>query len=177
MQAWEAISQGSQDLLLLIVTTTADGNTVLHDQIQRAFWVTYSFENELCACLELPQSGLRTLQEKVPLPIGSNDDSGLFFLLGLSSFRKVTTEVLDTGGWASGSAIYAPRIALELRKQLDEWHEHLPARLKFDLDESDMFDPLISYLRSQYYALTSFISWPFVLRALKSGTVADSSCT
>lgn len=67
----------------------------------------------------------------------------------------------------AGTAHYLPVIATELRKQLDDWYNHLPAPVTFPLDTSPLFDLRRAHLRGQYFAIIIIMYWPFVLRYLQ----------
>lgn len=175
LQAWNALSQASRDHVVLLMHSGESMDQDMKDQMQRAYWVSYCLENELEVCLELPTSGMRGFRDRVDLPSGRQDEEGLYFLLAMSSHRRVTMDVLDTVGWTSGSVIHAPLVALELRKQLQDWYHHLPPPLKFPLDASIAFDPAKTYLRTQYTALIAVINWPFVLCTMMNENVQGRS--
>lgn len=122
-------------------------------------------EVELEACLEVPTSGIRNYEATVPLPGSYYEEEGIYFLLALSSLRKLMVEVLDAVGYKSTSSFvtYNPAVALELRTQLDDWYRHLPGPLRFQLDSDMLLDTRRAYLRCSYYALVAVASWPFVL--------------
>ena len=67
-----------------------------------------------------------------------------------------------------GHAIYVPIVAVELRNQTLNWHEHLPAPLQFPLDASPLFDLRKAHLRGQLFCLLAVIYWPFVLRHVEN---------
>lgn len=175
LQAWNAFQQASRDYMILLMHSSESMDPKIKDQMQRAYWVSYCIENELEVCLELPTSGMRDFRDRVDLPSGHHDEEGLYFLLAMASHRRVTMDVLDTVGWTSGSVIHAPLVALELRKQLQDWYHHLPPSLKFPLDASIAFDPAKTYLRTQYTALIAVINWPFILCAMMSESVQGCS--
>ena len=177
VQALSAITQASQHLVVLITAQSVGNSSAVDEQTRRAYWTTYAIETELSACLETLPGTMRSLSEKVPLPTSAIEDEGLYFLLAFSSLRKLTTEILETVGWSSGSAVYAPVVAIELRKQLFDWYRHLPPPLRFELNDAVIFDPVKAFLRAQYFSLTSVISWPFVLRCVMSGGAENSSYT
>jgi hypothetical protein len=59
-------------------------------------------------------------------------------------------------------------MATELRRELDDWYDHLPAPLKFPRDTTTLFDIRKAHLRGQYFAIIIIMYWPFVLRYLQS---------
>lgn len=61
-------------------------------------------------------------------------------------------------------------MAIELRKQLDDWYNHLPASIKFPRDTSTLYDLRRANLRGQYFAIIIIMYWPFVLRYVQSSS-------
>jgi hypothetical protein len=165
LEAWKSISQTSQDCMVLLKTNFDRLTSEYRASFGRIYWICYVLENELEVCLEVPPSGIRSYETLVPLPTSHYDEEGLYYLLALSSLRKLMMEVVDTVGLNSPSAtVYAPVVALELRSQIDDWHHHLPSSLRFPLDQSFLFDTRKAYLRCAYHALIAVVTWPFVLR-------------
>jgi hypothetical protein len=73
-----------------------------------------------------------------------------------------------------GSHIYAPIVAAELERQLDEWLQILPEPLSFQASSSCIGSSRRNsawgeFLRTQYYAFKASIYWPAVYEALSSG--------
>ncbi|OQE21440.1 hypothetical protein PENFLA_c014G03240 [Penicillium flavigenum] len=73
-----------------------------------------------------------------------------------------------------GSHIYAPIVAAELERQLDEWLQMLPEALSFRdssscIGSSRRNSAWGKFLRTQYYAFKASIYWPAVYEALSSG--------
>ena len=162
LQAWQAISRASQECLVLLKTGVTGGRS--REQFSRVYWICYVLENELEVCLELPPSGIREFEASVPLPTGQFEEEGLYYLLALSSLRKLMMEVVDTVGLKASAAVrYAPVVALELRDQIDDWYNHLPHSLRFPVGQSYLFDTRKAYLRCAYHALVAVVTWPFVL--------------
>lgn len=172
LEAWKNITQASQECILLLrvnINNTKDLDKEQLKEYQQAFrriyWTCYVLETELEACLEVPTSGIRLYESQVPLPISDYEEEGMYFLLALSSLRKVMVEVLDTVGYksADGAVTYNPSVAHELRTQIDEWCKRLPQPIRFQMDGHMLFDTRRAYLRCCYFALTAVASWPFVI--------------
>lgn len=53
---------------------------------------------------------------------------------------------------------------IELRKQVEDWKNHLPNFLRFPITQSRLFDSRRAHLRCQYYALIAVVTWPFVIQ-------------
>lgn len=68
---------------------------------------------------------------------------------------------------------YAPGIALELERQVDEWYEYLPANIRFPKETNqlrvDGIDSLSNFLNVQYYCCKLSIYWPAVYQAVQDG--------
>ncbi|RDW77354.1 hypothetical protein BP6252_05407 [Coleophoma cylindrospora] len=168
VQSWNEINKTSRECMIMLRTNWTARGGVDADMKGRTFWMAYVIENELEVCLELPSSGMRAFQETLSLPTSSVDEEGLYYFLALISLRKLLVEVIETIGFKSGRAIYAPIVAVELRNQIRSWHEHLPTSLRFTLDATPLFDLRKAYLRSQWFCLSSVIYWPFVLRHVEN---------
>ncbi|OAA54565.1 Zn(2)-C6 fungal-type DNA-binding domain protein [Niveomyces insectorum RCEF 264] len=87
--------------------------------------------------------------------------------------------------------VYAPLIATELIDQLERWHGHLPACLRFDPVSTDHNDdddddddndaahffariappssPHAAFLETQYYSCKASIYWPAAFQAIRHG--------
>ncbi|KAF2499347.1 hypothetical protein BU16DRAFT_557676 [Lophium mytilinum] len=174
LRAWSCISTASRDCMLLLKTAWRSRDEAFQNQVARVYWACYVLENELEICLELQPTGLRAFQADIPLPSGAacvsdlGQGSGLYYFLAIATLRRLLTDAVETVGFESGSAIYAPLVALELRSQLQSWYNHLPPSLKFPIDTSTVFDPHKAHLRTQYFGLIATISWPFLLRMLET---------
>lgn len=93
----------------------------------------------------------------------------MYYLLALSSLRKLMVEVVQAVGLKGSTvATYAPVVVMELRNQIDDWYRHLPSSLRFPADHSLLFDKRRAYLRCQYHALIAVVFWPFVPRSKES---------
>ena len=62
--------------------------------------------SELEICLELPPSGLRMYEGTVALPTSHYEEEGMYYLLALSSLRKLMVEVVNAV-WTKGLTIRA----------------------------------------------------------------------
>ncbi|KAL2813038.1 hypothetical protein BDW59DRAFT_178357 [Aspergillus cavernicola] len=79
-----------------------------------------------------------------------------------------------------GRFAYAPIIAAELERQLDEWRRFLPERYSFLDHEGEATSslasssPQVEFLRTQYYAFKASVYWPAVYQALDTGGMNNS---
>jgi hypothetical protein len=89
-----------------------------------------------------------------------------------------------TSTLADGSHVYAPIVATELERQLDEWLQLLPSHLSFPCSSSvigshpqedvgNTRSPQVAFLRAQYFAFKVSISWPAVYEALTATEPGD----
>lgn len=71
---------------------------------------------------------------------------------------------------------YGPGIALELERQVDEWYDYLPVRIRFPKGTSqlcaDWIYSLSNFLSVQYYCCKLSIYWPAVYQAIQDGRVS-----
>lgn len=91
------------------------------ENFHRVFWINSVLLHELEAVLKLHPIGLRQFHEVVPLPLTDGEDEGYYYFFAQASLRKLLTETLDVVGYRVGQVIYAPLVAQELCKQVDDW--------------------------------------------------------
>ncbi|KAL2786933.1 hypothetical protein BJX66DRAFT_341720 [Aspergillus keveii] len=119
------------------------------------------------------------------------DQAQSFFLAEIAMRR-----MLHRCNWAvtqspeDGSHRYAPGIALELERQLDEWYGYLPPNIQFTRQaqrqdhqqggdtgspqmgsERGVVGSLSNFLNVQYYCCKLSIYWPAVFQAMQDGAV------
>ncbi|KIW93262.1 uncharacterized protein Z519_05867 [Cladophialophora bantiana CBS 173.52] len=121
--------------------------------------------SELELCLDLPSSGQRAYETKVPLPTSQYDEEGMYYLLSLISFRKISVDINESVGYSNKlkgfsmprarpgppSGSYGAVIANALTRQLDDWYQNLPGPVKFPLNDDWIFDVRKARLRCQYF--------------------------
>jgi hypothetical protein len=173
--AWDVISEVARDCMHILSSGTVDRMEPLErGNFHRIFWICSVILHELEAVLKMHPIGLRQFHEIVPLPLTDHEDEGYYFFFAQASLRKLLTETLDVVGYRVGQVIYAPVVAAELCKQVDEWYAHLPAHVRFPVSTSPVFDLRKAMLRIQYLALHAVIFWPSVLQVLESGATNPS---
>jgi hypothetical protein len=160
------------------------------ENFHRVFWICSIILHELEAVLKLHPIGLRQFHEVVPLPLTDAEDEGYYYFFAQASLRKILTETLDVVGYRVGQVIYAPLLAAELCKQVDDWcmfstissadrqltatDNHLPSLVRFPISPNPLFDLRKSFLRLQYLALHTVIFWPSVLQLLENNVGSSS---
>jgi hypothetical protein len=171
MQTWNSITQAARDCMHICSSRMRNHlSSVEQEAFNRAFWATSTIVHELEATLKMFPVGIRQFHEMVPLPQFEEEDSGFYYFLAQISLRKFLTQSLEVVGYHSGRVIYAPVVTRELRKQVREWYDHLPAVVRFPLDATPLFDSRKSFLRGQYVALFVVLGWPSVLKIMEHGT-------
>jgi hypothetical protein len=176
--AWDVISEVARDCMHILSSGTVDRmEPKERGNFHRVFWICSVILHELEAVLKIHPIGLRQFHEVVPLPLTDYDDEGYYFFFAQASLRKLLTETLDVVGYRVGQVIYAPVVAAELCKQVDEWYAHLPPHVRFPLNTSPVFDIRKAMLRNQYLALHAVIFWPSVLQVLESGANTQTPST
>lgn len=111
---------------------------------------------------------------------GTGDtDSDLSYFVAEIAMRKM----LQRCTWSistlpQGRHVYAPIIAVELERQLDEWLQMLPEPISFRAPSPCVGTPWRNsarrkFLRTQYYAFKASIYWPAVYQALSAGEASD----
>jgi len=166
--AWDCIMELARDLMHLKSSNALEGASQSErESFHRVFWICSILFHELEAILKMYPIGLRQFHEVVPLPLTNSEDEGFFYFLAQASLRKLLTETLDVVGYRVGQIVYAPIVAAELCKQIEEWYDHLPPPIRFPANSSPLFDLRKSFLRFQYFALHTVIYWPSVLQYLE----------
>ncbi|KAL2821679.1 hypothetical protein BJX63DRAFT_418046 [Aspergillus granulosus] len=183
-----------------------------HDTTQIAivgncFWSALLIESEILVQLDLVNSGIWSMTAFVPAPTSSNtwfwpvsppsesptssrcssgsDPQGLVlsYFVAEIAMRKMlqrctwATSTLDHGGH-----LYAPIVAAELERQLDQWQQLLPEPISFGVSRDTVgLHPRrhpnsahLAFLRAQYYAFKASIYWPAVYEALTVGEVNEN---
>ncbi|KAJ5421465.1 hypothetical protein N7491_009910 [Penicillium cf. griseofulvum] len=179
------------------------------EQSRLAYWGALLLENEIGGQLDVANSGIWCLDEHVPLPLchqtwefgpestspaiaapASSDSPSSnasvqnmrsYFLAEIAMRRmlhRCNTAVQVT---PAGKYVYAPGIAIELERQLEEWYRYLPEKDRFrkgdvlhPLEAVDLPScPLSNFLRVQYYCCKVSIYWPAVYQAMQDGTATN----
>ncbi|KAL3442397.1 hypothetical protein BJX65DRAFT_299036 [Aspergillus insuetus] len=168
------------------------------DSVQRAivancFWSGLLIESEITVQLGLPDSGIWSMTSAAPAPTSSliwsrnssppsepcipSSSSDLSYFVAEIAMRKMLQRCTwSTSTLAQGSHIYAPIVAAELERQLDEWVHLLPEHLLFSaplgkVGSSPCWNSnsaQADFLRAQYYAFKASIYWPAVYEAISS---------
>jgi len=107
----------------------------------------------------------------------SLQSSDLSYFVAEIAMRKMLQHCTwSTSTLAQGSHVYAPIVAAELERQLDEWLQLLPQQLSFCASPAigshprrDPNSAQVKFLRTQYYAFKVSIYWPAVYEALTAG--------
>lgn len=166
--------------------------------------------SEIGGQLDVANSGIWCLDEHVPLPLchqtwqftpestspaiaapdspdftpstnASVKNMRSYFLAEIAMRRmlhRCNTAVQVT---SAGKYVYAPGIALELERQLEEWYRCLPEIDRFGkgdvlqpLEPVDLLScPLSNFLRVQYYCCKLSIYWPAVYQAMQDGAATN----
>lgn len=103
------------------------------------------------------------------------DQAQSFFLAEIAMRRMLhrcnSAVTLDP----TGQPAYAPGVAVELERQLDEWYDYLPENIRFPRNSSENcanhIGSLSNFLRIQYYCCKLSIYWPGVYQAMQDGVV------
>ncbi|KAL4863633.1 hypothetical protein BDV12DRAFT_177242 [Aspergillus spectabilis] len=168
----------------------------------RVYWAMLLHESELSVQLDVAKSDIWALDDHIPLPncrqtwqfelapvsttyaqlspasVHSTsstrpDQAQSFFLAEIAMCRMLHRCNSAVALNPAGQPAYAPGIALELQRQLDEWYDYLAENIQFtkDVDHfpTGQTGPLSNFLRVQYYCCRVSIYWPAVYQALQDG--------
>ncbi|KAG2002728.1 hypothetical protein GB937_009600 [Aspergillus fischeri] len=104
------------------------------------------------------------------------DQAQSFFLAEIAMRRMLHRCNSAVTRSPDGRLSYAPSIALELERQLDEWYDYLPANIRFakapDQLCADRFGSLSNFLNVQYYCCKLSIYWPAVYQAVQDNAAS-----
>ncbi|KAL4952027.1 hypothetical protein BDW69DRAFT_195976 [Aspergillus filifer] len=180
---------------------TADDTTEV-SIFQSCFWSALLIESEIRVQLDLVDSGIRSVASYAPVLASSvtwtgyqprpfesspdctlapsDDGSDLAYFVAEIAMRKMLprcTYAISTP--SPGVHIYAPIVAAELERQLDEWLQILPESLSFQssrsyIDSSWRNSARAEFLQTQYYAFKASIYWPAVYEVLRTGAANDA---
>ncbi|KAL2812626.1 hypothetical protein BJX63DRAFT_421675 [Aspergillus granulosus] len=101
------------------------------------------------------------------------DQAQSFFLAEIAMRRMLHRCNGAVSRAPDGRLSYAPGIALELERQLEEWYGYLPANIQFAKEPSqpcnDRYGSLSNFLNVQYYCCKLSTYWPAVYQAIQDG--------
>ncbi|KAJ5837191.1 hypothetical protein N7447_003217 [Penicillium robsamsonii] len=198
-QAYDFVAMASYKLQNYIINEFDADN----DAIQMSILPNYFCE--ITVQLGLVNSGIHEMASFAPVSISSgawtwnlsqssqsstpsdsdselySQSSDLSYFVAEIAMRKMLQRCTwSTSTSVQGSHIYAPIVAAELERQVDEWLQLLPPQLSFRSSNAigshprrDPNSAQVEFLRTQYYAFKASIYWPAVHEALSTG-VADS---
>ncbi|KAL4885930.1 hypothetical protein BJY04DRAFT_179524 [Aspergillus karnatakaensis] len=163
--------------------------------LANCFWSALLIESEITVQLDLVNSEIWSIAPFVPAPTSQItwtwDPNPLsdptiptidfsYFIAEIAMRKMLQRCTWATSTLADGSHIYAPIVATELERQLDEWLQLLPSHLSFR-PTSPAIEPhpqgsttnvnsaQVAFLRAQYFAFKVSIYWPAVYEALTVG--------
>ncbi|KAJ5424689.1 hypothetical protein N7445_010662, partial [Penicillium cf. griseofulvum] len=194
-QAYDFVAMASYKLQNYIINELDADN----DAIQMSILANYFCE--ITVQLDLVNSGIHEMTSSAPVPTcsgtwawnssqssqsstPSDSDSELYsqssdlsyFVAEIAMRKMLQRCTWSTSTLAQGSHVYAPIVAAELERQVDEWLQLLPRQLSFRASHAigshprrDPNSAQVEFLRTQYYAFKASIYWPAVYEALTTG--------
>ncbi|KAH3047438.1 hypothetical protein KXV27_004947 [Aspergillus fumigatus] len=201
-QAHDFVAMASSKLQMYIMNKSENRNDPA-SILGNCFYAAVLIESEIKVQLDLVDSGIWNMTPFAPAPTASgtwrwhinpsygspaSDSSGseiyphntdLSYFVAEIAMRKMLQRCTwATSTLAPGRYVYAPIVAAELERQLDEWLQLLPEALSFrtalDTGYCPRQSPLSNspqgeFLRTQYYAFKTSIYWPAVYEVLTTG--------
>lgn len=175
------------------------------EALRRACWAVNLIESELGVQLNFADSGIWKYDEHLQLPAADEtwhfgspaaattpatntrspqsnatdkSDSAevlTYFMAEIAMRRMLRRCTTSVSNWAGGRLQYAPIVADELERQLDQWYQYLPLSLRFHRQPMRAADvpelPTAQFLQTQYSACKASIYWPAVYQAIESGSI------
>ncbi|GLA10027.1 hypothetical protein AnigIFM60653_001167 [Aspergillus niger] len=166
-----------------------DTNTV--EMTRRVYWGVLLLENEIAGQLDLARSDIWCLDECVPLPLcqqtweftpemaskalatsspphdapllnASEDATRSYFLAEVAMRRMLHRCNTAVQATSTGKYVYAPYIAVELERQLEEWYCHL-----LNISRFDKGDPLYHFSGCNIGSKHSMFDWAMFSAVLR----------
>ncbi|KAL4773901.1 hypothetical protein BDW60DRAFT_221475 [Aspergillus nidulans var. acristatus] len=105
----------------------------------------------------------------------ASDQAQSFFLAEIAMRRMLHRCNSAVAQSSDGRFCYAPSIALELERQLEEWYDYLPASIRFVREpaggsfsgDQSALSPLSTFLNVQYCCCKLSIYWPAVYQVIQ----------
>ena len=119
-------------------------------------------------------ASVSTIWPNSPVPdVAAGDEGHLYFIAEIMMRKMLQHCTLSVSKDVNSNFTYAPIVAAELERQLDEWHSYLPETLSFGVDGKSANPSRTSaqtdFLSAQFYAYKVSIYWPAVYQAIDSG--------
>ncbi|KAK5264361.1 hypothetical protein LTR96_010378 [Exophiala xenobiotica] len=174
IQAYEYVISAAYKAQNLYKHDIHTRDVVNSESFTRAFYSIYVMERELLVQLNLASSGLRSLEENIPLPSGTfengQEDGGMciFFMaeVAIQKMMEQSDRNFSSSSLQHHNEIHFPTlVAEELEFQILEWRSHLPPALAFP-DVGFSRGDLSLYLKLQYHAHTCGIFWLALYKAV-----------
>ncbi|KAL4863625.1 hypothetical protein BDV12DRAFT_189520 [Aspergillus spectabilis] len=170
------------------------------------YWISLLIESEIAVQLDIGTSGIWDLTPiapppsscetwEMPVEISSLDQtskiafensefsSGVmgpdmsYFITEIALRKMLPRCTWSVRELSPGSFAYAPIIATELERQLDEWRKFLPQRHSFHDQKTEdislMTSPEADFLRTQFYAFKASVYWPVLYQVYNTGDLAS----
>ncbi|KAG2002725.1 hypothetical protein GB937_009597 [Aspergillus fischeri] len=201
-QAHDFVAMASSKLQTYIMNELDTGDDPA-SILGNCFYAAVLIESEIRVQLDLVDSGIWNITPFAPAPTASgtwrwhinqpygspaSSSSGSeiyprntdmsYFVAEIAMRKMLQRCTWATSTLAPGRYVYAPIVAAELERQLDEWLQLLPETLSFRRALDIGYRPrqnLLSispqgeFLRTQYYAFKASIYWPAVYEVLTTG--------
>nr|OQO19627.1 hypothetical protein B0A51_13814 [Rachicladosporium sp. CCFEE 5018] len=185
LEAWNLLHNTSMKVQLLL-SSQSSVPSQLRELGVRLYWNTLMIESDLLAEMDLPHSGVVSLEENMRLPRSFPYDSTMasleelpgsdelwYFLAEIALRRllnRVSHLIYNTERNKVTISSLDP-VCAELDFQLTQWYEGLPAPVKFPRERLPAQNQVQTVLRLRYFACRTIIYRPYLLAVL-----ADENC-
>ncbi|KAI9753975.1 MAG: hypothetical protein M4579_004905 [Chaenotheca gracillima] len=168
MESWSWIHWASTKCQILLHPQSfkreTDSNRI--HLIKVAFWSCLQLESDILAELDLPPSGISRFEDNVTLP-GTIDSEIWFYYNAQITLRVLLNRVHSSAPYKPGEkgTFYSGEL-LELQRQLKDWRNCLPERLRWKDSDPPPSDSNAARLRAKYYGAQYIIHRPFLHQVL-----------
>lgn len=197
LHSWKMVHYASDKLIFLLDKHKRAGLPPDYDDCcLRIFWSCFMIECDRAAELDVPRSGIEPLADKMPLPrtLNPTENDDIICFVAETAIRRLLNRI--------HSSLYSPdnsevnplaedapllnkislnklvALSCELNRQLEEWYDSLPERIRPPKGTDPVTGDRGKVLRIRYYAARHIIHRPFVLYvALQQTTTSATSAT
>ncbi|KAH8700648.1 hypothetical protein BGW36DRAFT_338394 [Talaromyces proteolyticus] len=199
-RALDFVTVASSKIQNLLKRLNYDADPEQLSMARNCYWIAWLIESELTVQLGFSESGICDMNTMVPIPLSTNviseielsnctledsspisDTSTLYdrlsyFIAEIAIQKLVQRSTRYIWTDADSGFTFAPIVAAELERQMDEWYRYLPDTLCFlDGDDEEFTNTSphnrahAAFLRTQYFAFRTSIYWPAAYQAIDVG--------
>ncbi|KAH8880669.1 hypothetical protein GQ53DRAFT_533229 [Thozetella sp. PMI_491] len=188
LHSWRLVYQASTKFMTIQDQRKRAGLAqATDDDSLRVFWSCFMIECDRAAELEIARSGIEPMADRIPLPrsLDETEHDDIHYFVAEIAIRRILNRIHCSLYAVDTSADTAPEssplknnlslnslltVSSELNRQLEEWYNSIPARIRPPIGTGHIANDRGKILRIRYYAAKHIIHRPFILYvALQQG--------